>query len=165
MLEVGNGGMTDAEYVTHFSLWCISKAPLLIGCDVSKMSAATLTTLTNPEVIAINQDALGVQGKKIAYSPTSAVNVSSEVYVTDCSLTKPSARIDPVRFQWVYNNQYHTIQSVFNPDRCLTIATETSRNGKGTISLVLNECQIENPYQRWIFTKSRRLISELNQLW
>ena len=53
--------MTDAEYVSHFSLWAISKAPLLIGCDVSKMSAATLATLTNPKVIAINQDKLGAQ--------------------------------------------------------------------------------------------------------
>jgi len=52
VLEVGNGGMTDAGYVSHFSLWAISKAPLLIGCDVSRMSAATLATLTNPEVIA-----------------------------------------------------------------------------------------------------------------
>jgi alpha-galactosidase len=66
MLEVGNGGMTDAEYVAHFSLWAISKAPLLIGCDVTKMSAATLAILTNPEVIAVNQDPLGVQGKKVA---------------------------------------------------------------------------------------------------
>jgi hypothetical protein len=49
MLEAGKSGMNDAEYVTHFSLWAISKAPLLIGCDVTKMSAATLSTLTNPE--------------------------------------------------------------------------------------------------------------------
>ena len=65
MLEVGNGHMSDAEYVTHFSLWSISKAPLLIGCDVTKMSTATLSTLTNPEVIAINQDPLGAMGRRI----------------------------------------------------------------------------------------------------
>ncbi len=59
--------MTDAEYRTHFSLWSISKASLLIGCDVSKMSAVTLSTLTNPEVIAVNQDKLGIQGRKIAH--------------------------------------------------------------------------------------------------
>ena len=46
VLEVGNGGMTDIEYVTHFSLWAISKAPLLIGCDVSKMTEATIGILT-----------------------------------------------------------------------------------------------------------------------
>ena len=38
MLEVGNGGMTLTEYKTHFSLWAISKAPLLIGCDITKMT-------------------------------------------------------------------------------------------------------------------------------
>jgi alpha-galactosidase len=67
VLEVGNGGMTDTEYVTHFSLWSISKAPLIIGCDVTKISAASLSTLTNPEVIAVNQDPLGVQGKRVAF--------------------------------------------------------------------------------------------------
>ena len=64
MLEVGNGGMTTAEYETHFSLWCLMKAPLLIGCDVSNMSSDTLRILTNTEVIAINQDKMGVQGSK-----------------------------------------------------------------------------------------------------
>eukprot|EP00271_Cylindrocystis_brebissonii_P005059 TRINITY_DN169_c0_g1_i9.p1 TRINITY_DN169_c0_g1~~TRINITY_DN169_c0_g1_i9.p1 ORF type:complete len:343 (-),score=49.62 TRINITY_DN169_c0_g1_i9:2171-3199(-) len=55
MLEIGNGGMTYNEYRIHFSLWAIMKAPLLIGCDVRKMSAETLEILGNTEVIAINQ--------------------------------------------------------------------------------------------------------------
>lgn len=65
MLEVGNGGMCTTEYETHFSLWCLIKAPLLIGCDVRNMSNDTFRILTNSEVIAINQDALGIQGKKV----------------------------------------------------------------------------------------------------
>ena len=65
MLEVGNGGMTLTEYKTHFSLWAISKAPLLIGCDITKMSKEIKDILTNPEVIAIDQDKLGEQGRKI----------------------------------------------------------------------------------------------------
>jgi alpha-galactosidase len=65
MLEVGNGGMTTIEYRTHFSLWAISKAPLLIGCDVTNMTKDTWDILTNPEVIAVNQDKLGEQGRKI----------------------------------------------------------------------------------------------------
>jgi len=64
MLEIGNGGMTTAEYRSHFSLWCLIKSPLLIGCDVTKMSKDTLTILTNYEVIALNQDPLGAQGYK-----------------------------------------------------------------------------------------------------
>ena len=64
MLEVGNGGMTFDEYVAHFSLWCLVKSPLLIGCDVTKMTNDTLMILTNKDVIALNQDPLGVQGHR-----------------------------------------------------------------------------------------------------
>ncbi|GAB2275347.1 hypothetical protein Dimus_010107 [Dionaea muscipula] len=65
MLEVGNGGMTTEEYRSHFSIWALVKAPLLIGCDVRSMDKTTLELLSNTEVIAINQDMLGVQGKKV----------------------------------------------------------------------------------------------------
>ncbi|XP_058007909.1 alpha-galactosidase 3 isoform X6 [Hevea brasiliensis] len=65
MLEVGNGGMTYQEYRAHFSIWALMKAPLLIGCDVRNMTAETYEILTNEEVIAINQDPLGVQGRKV----------------------------------------------------------------------------------------------------
>eukprot|EP01100_Stratorugosa_tubuloviscum_P003332 TRINITY_DN1801_c1_g1_i3.p1 TRINITY_DN1801_c1_g1~~TRINITY_DN1801_c1_g1_i3.p1 ORF type:complete len:353 (-),score=165.89 TRINITY_DN1801_c1_g1_i3:106-1164(-) len=62
MLEVGNGGMTQTEYRSHFSLWAISKAPLIIGCDVTNISKYSLSILSAKEVIAINQDSLGIQG-------------------------------------------------------------------------------------------------------
>lgn len=65
MLEVGNGGMTTEEYRSHFSIWALSKAPLLIGCDVTAMSNETYELLSNTEVIAVNQDKLGVQAKKV----------------------------------------------------------------------------------------------------
>jgi hypothetical protein len=63
--------MSYDEEVSHFSLWCISKAPLLIGCDVTNMTNQTVTILTNSEAIAVNQDKLGVQGYKVAtFLPT-----------------------------------------------------------------------------------------------
>lgn len=65
MLEVGNGGMNANEYEAHFVLWAALKSPLLIGCDLSKMSNDTLKILGNEEVIAINQDKLGKQVKRI----------------------------------------------------------------------------------------------------
>ncbi|XP_058097777.1 alpha-galactosidase 1-like isoform X2 [Magnolia sinica] len=65
MLEIGNGGMTNDEYIVHFSLWAVSKAPLLIGCDVRNISNETLAILSNKEIIHINQDPLGVQAKKV----------------------------------------------------------------------------------------------------
>ncbi|CAN1166952.1 unnamed protein product [Linum perenne] len=64
MLEVGNGGMTTAEYIAHFSIWALAKSPLIIGCDVRAMSNETYQILSNSEVIAVNQDQLGVQGRK-----------------------------------------------------------------------------------------------------
>jgi len=62
MLEVGNGGMTTDEYRTHMSLWAIFAAPLLAGNDVRTMSDDTKSILLNKEVIAVDQDAMGVQG-------------------------------------------------------------------------------------------------------
>ena len=66
MLEVGNGGMTHAEYRTHMSLWSLLAAPLLAGNDLRTMSKETLELLTNPEVIAIDQDALGRQARRVS---------------------------------------------------------------------------------------------------
>lgn len=65
MLEVGNGGMTDVEYQSHFSLWSIMAAPLLVGTDLRKIKPDALQILLNKEVIAVDQDPLGVQGKQV----------------------------------------------------------------------------------------------------
>ena len=65
MLEVGNGGMTNTEYVTHFSLWCILAAPLITGNDLQHMSKDTRDILTNKEVIAIDQDPAAKEGYKL----------------------------------------------------------------------------------------------------
>ncbi|MCA1217095.1 NPCBM/NEW2 domain-containing protein [Streptomyces sp. 8L] len=61
MLEVGNGGMTDTEYRSHFSLWSMMDSPLLIGTDLRKATPATLAILSNKDVIALDQDPLGKQ--------------------------------------------------------------------------------------------------------
>jgi alpha-galactosidase len=66
MLEVGNGGMNDDEYRTHFSLWSIIAAPLIAGNDLTQMTPYTLEILTNHEVIAVDQDPLGKQGYRVA---------------------------------------------------------------------------------------------------
>jgi len=65
MLEVGNGGMTDTEYRSHFSMWSIMAAPLLIGSDLRKATDATFDILDNKEVIAVDQDPLGKQGNVV----------------------------------------------------------------------------------------------------
>jgi len=65
MLEIGNGGMTPDEYQTHMSLWAILAAPLLAGNDLSKMDDVTKSILTNKDVIAVDQDRLGMQGDRV----------------------------------------------------------------------------------------------------
>jgi alpha-galactosidase len=84
MLEVGNGGMTVTEYETHFSLWCLMKAPLLIGAKITRMSNDTLRILTNSDAITVNQDPLGVQGNKRASDGT------REVWAGPLSYPSPS---------------------------------------------------------------------------
>jgi alpha-galactosidase len=74
MMVVGHVGwgklrptrLTPDEQYTHVSLWCLWSAPLLLGCPIEKLDAFTLSLLTNDEVLAVNQDALGIQAGKVA---------------------------------------------------------------------------------------------------
>lgn len=65
MLEVGNGGMSHDEYQTHMALWALLAAPLLAGNDLRSMTDETRQMLTNAEVIAVDQDPKGVQGRRL----------------------------------------------------------------------------------------------------
>lgn len=68
MLVIGMSGMSESRDRVHMSLWAISGAPLLIGADVTKLDKAALTVLTNADAIAVDQDALGLQGVAIPQS-------------------------------------------------------------------------------------------------
>ena len=72
MMEVGNG-MTNTEDKSHFTLWSMMASPLFAGNDLRIMKSETLNILTNKEIIAINQDALGIQGFK--YQSENGVDV------------------------------------------------------------------------------------------
>jgi O-glycosyl hydrolase len=78
MMEVGALGLTDTENQSHFSLWAIAGAPLLAGNDITTMSATTQSILTNREVIAVDQDPLGLQGTKVS-EPSVGLQVWSKV--------------------------------------------------------------------------------------
>ena len=65
MLEVGNGGLTENEARSHFSLWCMLAAPLIAGNDLTQMDHVSKDILINKDMIAIDQDKLGKQGYKI----------------------------------------------------------------------------------------------------
>jgi len=62
MLWIGNPGLSESESRAVFSVWAILASPLLAGNDLTEMSAPTQAILTNREVIALNQDALRLQG-------------------------------------------------------------------------------------------------------
>jgi alpha-galactosidase len=100
MLEVGNG-MTMNEDRAHFSLWCMMAAPLIAGNDPRAMTSGTRELLTNTEVIAVDQDSLGIQGYRYETKD------SLEVWVKPlrgsdwavCFLNR-SAAPKPVDFDW-----------------------------------------------------------------
>jgi len=165
VLLVGNGRMTDIEYRTHFSLWAISKAPLIIGCDVRKMNASVLSILTNSEVIAVDQDPLGVQGTIVASAPSHSPNASNGVTVANLSLPA----VDPKRYQWTYNAQDGSIRSVYSGrcvtiDRCITV---------DRLDIVLEDCHIDDlkeqcqgKNQQWIRnTANQTFVSQLSGQW
>jgi alpha-galactosidase len=70
MLEVGNSAtvdgvfydMTEGEDRAHFTMWCMMAAPLILGNDLTKITPETLAIITNKEMIAVDQDPLGIQG-------------------------------------------------------------------------------------------------------
>lgn len=135
MLEVGNGGMTYTEYVSHFSLWAISKAPLIIGCDVTDLSAETLAILTNEEVIAVNQDSLGVQAAKVASFPYMG-NFSD---LTPVAASTCEGRPDQ---QWYYNATDKTIRNLASPDMCVDIPYCSTQQ---EVQLDLYSCHVGRP--------------------
>jgi hypothetical protein len=65
MMVIGMRGLNDVENRAHMSLWAISSAPLIVGADLDTLSETTRATLTNPEVIAIDLDQLGLQAVKV----------------------------------------------------------------------------------------------------
>jgi alpha-galactosidase len=73
LIQVGNGGMTPDEYRTQLNLWAVLAAPMMLGNEVRIMTRETLATLSNPEVIAIDQDPLGRQAKRVSQNGESEV--------------------------------------------------------------------------------------------
>ena len=163
MLEVGNGGMNIEEYKVHFGLWAISKAPLLIGCDVINMKQEIKDILTNPEVIAINQDILGEQGRKIKYTKLNLPYdyeynlIPTEIEAAECNGRKEQ--------KW-YINEDGSIRNN-NEDLCIEIPLCSPLYNN---QLRTNNCHIRNKTycgesknQEWIYDKEKKKIySKLN---
>ena len=73
ILEIGNGGLSEVEERTEMTLWCALKSPLLLGNDLTNMSATTLGIVGHSPLLAINQDPLGKAAQRLANTTTSQV--------------------------------------------------------------------------------------------
>lgn len=128
MLEIGNGHCSTDEYKTHFSLWAVLKAPLIIGNDIRTMTIGDdiYNILTNKEVIAVNQDSLGYQGR-ITWSDVSNNFLTSKDFGKRLIATKCSSGVSGV-----YEDSLHDQQWEYQTD--------------GTIrSSSTGECLYEHP--------------------
>ena len=164
MLEVGNGGMTTVEYRTHFSLWAISKAPLIIGCDVTNMTQDTWDILSNKEVIAINQDKLGQQARKIKITNVTSNDVfyskleESYLNIEDCNGSNEQ--------KWFIKEDGSISNN--NEDLCMELKTGLKRGDQ----IFTQKCQknlkfnnsSEAKSQKWIYSSEEKtIISENNK--
>ena len=83
MLEVGNHGLTHEEERSHFALWSIVKAPLIIGCDLNTVTEESLAILKNKNLIAVNQDPLGRQAVCVLGCGSQAIEIFGAPQVHD----------------------------------------------------------------------------------
>jgi alpha-galactosidase len=99
MLEVGNG-MTASEDRAHFSMWCMLAAPLIAGNDLRKMTPQTSAILTNKDIIAIDQDSLGVEGYR--YSQKDSVDTWVKPLKNGLAICFLNRSLKPqtVEFKW-----------------------------------------------------------------
>lgn len=92
MLEVGNGELTCDENTAHFALWCMMAAPLILGNDIRVMPPEVLEIVTNPRLIAIDQDPLGKQAKRIVKGDTDVLVKPLSGGTAVCVLNKKDSR-------------------------------------------------------------------------
>lgn len=113
MMEVGNG-LTPNEDRAHFSMWCMLAAPLIAGNDIRNMDEETKSVLTNKDVIAVNQDSLGIQAFK--YSVKDGIEIWFKPLINGdwamCVLNR-SKESQKISFDWKKEN---VIDSVFNKE-------------------------------------------------
>jgi len=107
MLEVGNGGCSIIEYETHYTMWAMLKAPLIIGNDIRELELPSKVDikriLSNAEVIAVNQDSLGYQARRVWSDHVGSSIRGGRVIAVKCSSGNTSSYEDSVLDQtWHY---------------------------------------------------------------
>ena len=159
MLEVGNGGMSLTEYKTHFSLWSLVKSPLLIGCDITKMKWSIMEILTNPEVIAVNQDPLGEQGRKIKRTPIERPEdfipylVNSQLSLKECNGGQEQ--------KWYISEEDHGIRNN-NENLCIDIPNcEMTDSTVSTFGCHIGSGCEDGRNEQWIYYEENLTITSM----
>ncbi|MBQ3462494.1 MAG: hypothetical protein IJH36_05175, partial [Clostridia bacterium] len=110
MMQIGNGDLTYDEEMTHFAMWCMMSTPLMVGCDLTKISDETLALLKNKELIAINQDSTCLQAFVVKEIKADNGELLGEVWVKD--LGEKNSRCKAVAF---LNRSTEELAYSFNP--------------------------------------------------
>jgi len=110
MLEVGNIGSNKDENRAHFGMWCLLSAPLIAGNDVTKMTTDIRDILINKEVIAVDQDSLGVQAQRL--SSSNQLEVWAKPMMGNCravGLLNRSGSAAMITVNWADLNKWTTV--------------------------------------------------------
>lgn len=137
MLEVGNGKLTFEQNRSHFALWCMMCAPLILGNDLRNISDDVLKIVKNPDLIAINQDALGVPAKRVVKGTVDVlVKPLADGSVAVCAFNKGGKKKYNLNLKKVLSDEYARCKKTEN-----FVATnlwdklETTTNGVISVSV------------------------------
>lgn len=139
MLEVGNGKLTFEQNRSHFVLWCMMCAPLILGNDLRNISDDVLKIVKNPDLIAINQDALGVPAKRVVKGTVDVlVKPLADGSVAVCAFNKGGKKKYNLNLKKVLSDEYARCKKTENfVATNLWDKSETTTNG--VISVFINK--------------------------
>lgn len=137
MLEVGNGKLTFAQNRSHFALWCMMCAPLILGNDLRNISDDVLKIVKNPDLIAINQDALGVPAKRVIKGTVDVlIKPLSDGSVAVCAFNKGGKKKYNLNLKKVLSDEYARCKKTENfVATNLWDKSETTTNGVLSVSV------------------------------
>lgn len=137
MLEVGNGKLTFEQNRSHFALWCMMCAPLILGNDLRNISGDVLKIVKNPDLIAINQDALGVPAKRVIKGTVDVlVKPLADGSVAVCAFNKGGKKKYNLNLKKVLSDEYARCKKTENfVATNLWDKSETTTNGVLSVSV------------------------------
>lgn len=137
MLEVGNGKLTFEQNRSHFALWCMMCAPLILGNDLRNISDDVLKIVKNPDLIAINQDALGVPAKRVVKGTVDVlVKPLTDGSVAVCAFNKGGKKKYNLNLKKVLSDEYARCKKTENfVATNLWDKSETTTNGVISVSI------------------------------